>query len=91
MSGLEFDDEAVQRGGQGDRPIAQNEKSPAVLMTNVLDSQHADGAELLGIEEDQETGDPVGDRVCVVVQDRRGDIEDPRVVSNALMETSSRG
>jgi hypothetical protein len=62
-------DQGVQRGGQQDGPAAQAQERAAVLMQDMLSRQGCDDTELLGVEQDEEPGDPVGDRAGVVVQE----------------------
>src|ERR1022692_494276 len=59
-AGRERADEGVQRGGQHDGPAAQAKERAAVLVQDMLGRQGRDDVELLGVEEDQEPGDPVG-------------------------------
>ena len=62
-------DEGVQRGGQHDRAAAQAQEGAAVLVQDVLGCQGGDVVELLGVEQDEEPGDPVGGRAGVVVEE----------------------
>ena len=61
--------EGVQRGGQDDRAAAQAQESAAVLVQDVLGGQGRDDTELLGVEQDEEPGNPVGGRVGAVVEE----------------------
>jgi len=68
-AGLEPGDEGVQRGGQDDRAAAQAQRGAAVLVQDMPGRQGRDDAELLGVEQDEEPGDPVGGRVCLLVEE----------------------
>jgi len=68
-AGREPGDEVVQRGRQDDRAVAEAEEGAAVLVQDVPGGQGGDDAELLGVEQDEEAGDPVGGRVCLLVEE----------------------
>ena len=71
-AGREPGDEVVQRGGQDDRAAAEAQEGAAVLVQDMLGGQGCDDAELLGVEQDEEPGDPVGGRVGAVVEEPAG-------------------
>jgi hypothetical protein len=68
-AGREPGDEGVQRGGQDDRAAAQAQEGAAVLVQDMPRCQGRDDAELLRVEQDEEPGDPVGGRVCLLVEE----------------------
>jgi hypothetical protein len=68
-AGRERADEGIQRGGQRDRAAAQAQEGAAVLVQDMLGRQGGDDVELLGVEQDEEPGDPIGGRVGVVVEE----------------------
>ncbi len=70
-AGREPGDQVVQRGGQDDRAAAEAEEDAAVLVLDVPGGQGGDDAELLGVEQDEEAGDPVGGRVGLLVEEPR--------------------
>ena len=53
---------------QADATAEVAPEGAAVLVQDMLGRQGRDDVELLGVEEDQEPGDPVGGRVGVVVE-----------------------
>jgi len=65
-AGHEPADEGIQRGGPRDRAAAEAEEGASVLVQDMLGRQGGDDVELLGVEQDEEPGDPVGDRACIV-------------------------
>jgi hypothetical protein len=71
-AGREPGGEVVQRGGQDDRAAAEAEEDAAVLVLDVPGGQDGDDAELLGVEQDEEAGDPVGGRAGAVVEEPPG-------------------
>ena len=68
-AGREPGDEGVERGGQDDRAAAQAQEGAAVLVQDMPGRQGRDDAELLGVEQDEEPGDPVGGRVCLLAEE----------------------
>jgi hypothetical protein len=71
-SGREPGDQVVQRGGQDDRAAAEAQEDAAVLWPDVPGGQGGDDAELLGVEQDEEAGDPVGGRIGLLVEEPPG-------------------
>jgi hypothetical protein len=65
----EFTDQAVQGFGENDRGRAQHDLHPVAVVVDVVAGEFDDVGDALGVEQQEQPGDPVAGRQGVVVQE----------------------
>jgi hypothetical protein len=65
----QFADQAVEGLGQGDRGGSEGDGDRGAVVADVVGRQLGDRGDVLGVEQEQEAGDPVLDRERVVVEE----------------------
>ena len=70
--GDQLADQGGQRLGEGDRDAAEGDGDGVAVVVDVVGGELGDGGDALGVEQEQQPGDPVGGLEGVVVQESSG-------------------